>query len=135
MSERSPGRRRPYNPYREPDDDDQVLVFRDVPPIEWETTPRALDPNSWEAGLEAARRRSAELSRMPYKDYLRTEEWKRLRVLVVARAGNQCERCGKTGRRTNVHHLTYERRGFEMLSDLILLCEPCHEAEHGIVAS
>lgn len=29
-----------------------------------------------------------------------------------------------------VHHLTYERVGYEMLFDLISVCDPCHEQLH-----
>lgn len=133
MSERNPRRVPPYSPTREYDDNTGVLVFRDVPEEDWLTTPTRLDPGAWAEGIEAEQRRTRELERMHYKkDYLQSPEWKRLRVLVIGRAGGQCERCRRRAGEWNVHHLTYERRGHELLEDLILLCRRCHRAEHGL---
>lgn len=33
-----------------------------------------------------------------------------------------------------VHHLTYERLGKETFSDLVVICDECHERLHGFVA-
>lgn len=131
MSERNPPRLPPYNPHREYDPVVNVLVFRDVPEEDWLTQPRALDPGSWAAGLHEAQQRSKQLADMPYQDYLQSDEWSRLRALVIGRAGGACERCRRTAGEWNVHHLTYERRGHENLEDLILLCRRCHAIEHG----
>ncbi len=127
MSERNPRRRPPYSPTREYDDNAGVLVFRDVPEEDWLTTPKRLDVGTVMA-------RSAELKRMPYKDYLKSDEWRRLRLMVLRRAGGRCERCGKNNGEWNVHHLTYDRRGNELLSDLVLLCKRCHDVAHGIAS-
>lgn len=120
----------PYNPERE-EHNEHVLVFYDVPPIEWATTPQKLGDvmvsSIWDASA-----RSDELHRMPYEDYLRTDEWKAMRRRIIVRAEFRCEWCGKHDQKWNVHHLTYERRGFERLEDLALLCEPCHKTHHGI---
>ncbi len=132
MSERNPPRIPPYSPTREYDPHVNVLVFRDVPEEDWLTAPRPLDPGAWATGMHAAQQRTQLLSDMPYQDYLRSDEWRRLRVLVIDRAGGRCERCRCTAGEWNVHHLTYERRGHELLEDLVLLCRPCHEAAHGI---
>lgn len=77
--------------------------------------------------------RNAELHRMPYRAYLASPEWKEVRRLAVRRRGYRCEHCGRLRRSIdlNVHHLTYERRGYEQLEDLLVLCEPCHAREHG----
>jgi 5-methylcytosine-specific restriction endonuclease McrA len=125
----------PYNPDREFRASTGVLVFHDVPEDEWLTAPRSLDPSAWVDSIAGSQARTEKLRRMPYQDYLQTEEWRRLRSLVIGRAGGSCERCRKTAGEWNVHHLTYDRRGHEDLTDLILLCRPCHQAVHGIVDS
>jgi hypothetical protein len=132
MSERNPPRLPSYSPHREYDSHVRVLVFRDVPEDDWLTAPRALDPGAWAAGIHEAQQRTHQLAGMPYRDYLQSDEWRRLRSLVIDRAAGRCERCRKTADEWNVHHLTYERRGHELLEDLVLLCRPCHMAEHGI---
>ena len=57
-----------------------------------------------------------------------------IKRLAHDRAGGRCERCGRSGHRRNwelhVHHLTYERRGKELLSDVVVLCLNCHAEEH-----
>lgn len=68
---------------------------------------------------------------MPYREYLETPWWQELRRSKVRAAGFRCEWCGGGRRRLDVHHLTYERRGYELWEDLIVLCRACHEAEHG----
>lgn len=65
-----------------------------------------------------------------YKDYLDSDEWKKLRTRVRRRARGWCERC-KVGPRADVHHLTYERLGNERLDDLVAVCRECHEHLHG----
>jgi hypothetical protein len=42
-----------------------------------------------------------------------------------------CERC-KIAPATEVHHLTYERRGREKPADLMALCADCHRILHGL---
>ena len=46
-------------------------------------------------------------------------------------AGYRCEQCGARDR-LDVHHLTYDRfGGDERMSDLRVLCRPCHNKAHG----
>lgn len=104
----------------------------DVPPAEWKSFPKpmgwALDDLMADLPTESAkadRRRS-----MPYKEYLASEEWAVISRLVRRRDQNRCQLCGATNTVLDIHHLTYERRGFEELRDLITLCHPCHFAEH-----
>jgi hypothetical protein len=70
-----------------------------------------------------------ELATMPYADYLCTEHWQQRRRIVLRYKPN-CERCLRPA--TDVHHITYERRGREKPSDLMALCRDCHRAVHGI---
>lgn len=75
--------------------------------------------------------RAHQLRTMPYKEYLKTPEWQKRRKAKLKEAKHRCQLCNDGGT-LNVHHRTYENRGNEPLSDLIVLCEPCHERFHGI---
>lgn len=69
--------------------------------------------------------------RVDYHAYMHSAAWKRKRQAVHERSGRTCERCGASGRRLEVHHKTYARLGHERMSDLIDLCEDCHDYVHG----
>jgi 5-methylcytosine-specific restriction endonuclease McrA len=71
-----------------------------------------------------------ELSRLPYWEYLQTPHWKTTKARALLRAGGICKRCHATGKRLDVHHLSYDRLGREAESDLKVLCSECHAAEH-----
>lgn len=73
--------------------------------------------------------RLEELRRMPYQDYLRTPEWLETREWKLKRAGFRCQACNVNGH-LQVHHRTYENRGNERDSDLIVLCSDCHSIFH-----
>jgi hypothetical protein len=74
--------------------------------------------------------RVLKLRRMPYQEYLQTDHWKAKRAEALAVAEYRCQVCnGMDG--ITVHHRTYERRGEELLSDLIALCKSCHGLFHG----
>lgn len=68
-----------------------------------------------------------------YQLYIRSPEWEAKRQQALARAGRRCAGCGSDGSedRLEVHHLTYERLGYEQLTDLMVLCSLCHAHEHG----
>jgi hypothetical protein len=68
--------------------------------------------------------------RMPYTDYLTTPHWLRTRDAAVSAAGHRCEECKTYHRVLDAHHLTYERRGQELPTDLRVLCRDCHERVH-----
>lgn len=66
---------------------------------------------------------------MSYQDYLQSEHWKKLSAETKRLAGNRCQVCnGK--KRLEAHHRTYERIGFELPGDLIVLCYKCHGIFH-----
>ncbi len=73
---------------------------------------------------------------MPYKTYLRSARWQRIRQRRLERDGNRCRTCHAT-QRLQVHHASYVWRGkwwvigewLEML-DTITLCDKCHMAIH-----
>lgn len=74
-----------------------------------------------------------EMSELPYRQYLLTPHWKTTKARALLRAGGMCKRCYATDRRLDVHHLSYLRLGREAESDLMVLCDKCHAAEHGKV--
>lgn len=69
---------------------------------------------------------------MPYRDFLKTGYWRQLRERVLSRDHRRCTSCGvgEPDAVLNVHHKTYDRRGYERLTDLITLCRYCHHAWH-----
>lgn len=66
-----------------------------------------------------------------YREYLRSDKWRRKREKVMERARGRCEVC-RINRATQVHHKTYERVYREPMSDLVAICESCHLDEHGL---
>lgn len=70
------------------------------------------------------------LRTMPYSEYLQTPHWQERRTRSLKKAGFRCQVCNAYGVRLNVHHRTYERRGYEFDTDLIVLCQECHGIFH-----
>jgi 5-methylcytosine-specific restriction endonuclease McrA len=64
-----------------------------------------------------------------YNAYLSSVAWATLRARIMDRDNNACCMCDEPA--DHVHHLTYERVGYENDEDLIAICRVCHEAEHG----
>ena len=65
-----------------------------------------------------------------YKKYLESDEWKDKKRLSIKRDNGTCQGC-LTATALEVHHLTYERIGDELLTDLVSLCSFCHNQIHG----
>ncbi len=64
-----------------------------------------------------------------YREYLQSEHWKELSAETKRLAGERCQVCNSESK-LHVHHRTYERKGRELQSDVIALCENCHELFH-----
>lgn len=64
----------------------------------------------------------------PYAEYLSSPEWRWRRMVVMVLARGLCWDC--LGRADQVHHLTYKRRGRELLADLVPVCDKCHDGRH-----
>jgi hypothetical protein len=62
--------------------------------------------------------------------YLKSDDWKRKRAVVLKRDRYRCVHCG--ARATQVHHKKYARRniGREPIEWLVSVCKPCHERQH-----
>lgn len=84
----------------------------------------------WEAMKAEQAAYLEELRTMPYTQYLQTEHWQKVRKSALGRARYKCQLC-KMGGELNVHHNTYENRGQEENSDVIVLCRNCHAHFHG----
>lgn len=67
------------------------------------------------------------------EEYLSSDHWLATAKDARARAGQQCQDCGKKTR-LDVHHLTYARLGEELDADLMALCRTCHRARHAPLA-
>jgi uncharacterized membrane protein len=63
-------------------------------------------------------------------DYLRSEEWKRKRYVVMKRDNWRCVFCGS--RATEVHHERYAKHniGKEPIEWLVSVCKSCHDKQH-----
>jgi restriction endonuclease Mrr len=74
--------------------------------------------------------RVAELRAMPYREYLRTPEWRKTRAAALHRANHQCAIDPAHTDKLQVHHRTYDHLGAELEGDLLVLCEECHRVHH-----
>ena len=70
------------------------------------------------------------LRRMPYEIFLQTDYWKIIKQRVLWESC-KCSQCG-SWKNLQIHHKTYEHRGYEHLhlEDLQVLCKDCHELVH-----
>jgi 5-methylcytosine-specific restriction endonuclease McrA len=77
-----------------------------------------------------------------YENYLETQHWQALRKQKLEKqrgdlGHNCCEKCGERPQVTtreaalHLHHITYERLGEERFEDVMIVCRPCHDKEHG----
>ncbi len=64
-----------------------------------------------------------------YREYLKSTQWKLVRNKIIARQSGLCEGC-RDQRISQVHHKTYDRVGYELLIDLVGLCDDCHKTAH-----
>ena len=64
-----------------------------------------------------------------YKVYLTSPVWRSTASRIKARDGHRCRLCNSPDC-LQVHHRTYERVGKEEDTDLVTLCDECHELFH-----
>ena len=72
---------------------------------------------------------------MPYKAFLKTDYWRKVREAKFAQAGRKCQVCGCTDG-LEVHHRHYRHRGRELhhLECLMVLCRKHHQLVHDTAA-
>ena len=68
-----------------------------------------------------------------YAEYLRSVAWARRRQWLFRMREFRCAICGirYPARLLEAHHKTYVRLGNERVSDLAVVCRPCHARIHG----
>lgn len=69
------------------------------------------------------------LRNLPYSDYLRSDYWRRVRWIVFNDSDLRCRVCNSIGP-LQAHHRDYSSIGKERLSDLLCLCDACHQIFH-----
>ena len=69
------------------------------------------------------------LSQSQYSEYIHSEQWRIKRLDALRRAGFCCQLC-RSRINLHVHHNTYSRLGEELPSDLVVLCQICHDTFH-----
>lgn len=74
--------------------------------------------------------RLQELGFASYASYLRSPHWVSFRARWYRRMGKPpCSRCHKPAA-LELHHRTYNRLGYERVSDVVGLCRSCHAKTH-----
>jgi Mrr N-terminal domain len=96
----------------------------------WKLTGSALTATAKPGREAVGAERLAELRAMPYRQYLRTPEWRQTKAAALLRAGDCCSLDAKHTGGLEVHHNTYERLGAELTTDLVVLCHSCHQLYH-----
>ena len=71
-----------------------------------------------------------EKRKLQYKKYLKSDDWKRKRYVVLKRDNWTCQECGVPA--TQVHHKKYAKYqiGKEPIKWLVSLCAECHKKKH-----
>ena len=64
-----------------------------------------------------------------YQEYLRSEQWRAKRQMIIKREKNICQGCHNNPIE-EVHHATYSNIGDELLFQLVGLCSDCHRRTH-----
>jgi hypothetical protein len=92
------------------------------------------DADAEQRAAERERKREVEAQEWweQYERHLRSDAWHKRRRKVIERCNRICEGCRELPV-AEVHHLTYDHLGAELLFELVGLCVECHEIAHGEV--
>lgn len=78
---------------------------------------------------------SLKLPRREYHRYLSSPKWQEVRRRFwQSKLPKCCYVCSIKNVPFDLHHKTYRRLGRERLTDLVLLCRPCHEQVHALAS-
>ncbi|MBF0345719.1 MAG: HNH endonuclease [Nitrospirae bacterium] len=67
-----------------------------------------------------------------YYEYLKSPEWKALRLQALQRANFKCQRCASTNNLQG-HHVRYPKvYRNDHIDNIMIVCRQCHEKKHGI---
>ena len=64
-----------------------------------------------------------------YEEHMNSKEWQKKRETVLMFWNYSCSIC-HSSINLHVHHRTYDRLGSELITDLLVLCEECHDLYH-----
>ena len=67
------------------------------------------------------------------KAYLKSAQWKALRLATLKRDHYTCQQCGIYNVPLDVHHIHYNNLGNEPLEDLVCVCRSCHQEIHNLL--
>lgn len=72
------------------------------------------------------------LKALPYREFLKTDYWRSVKITVYTRRGRACSKCNAKHGIVDLHHRSYAHHGEELkyLDDLIVLCRKCHKYAH-----
>lgn len=65
-----------------------------------------------------------------YQEYLKSDEWNKIKQNVLEKANFKCEYCGNDA--YAVHHIKYPKDKKEIFDNLVAVCRRCHSLNHGI---
>lgn len=101
----------------------------------YSSTAKTQKKRSFKKKKKAAKRKKPALQAMPYRDYLKTAYWQKVREAKFAQVGRKCQVCGCV-ESLEVHHRHYKHRGRELhhLGCLMVLCRKHHQMVHDKVA-
>lgn len=74
------------------------------------------------------------MKRLTYGEQLAHPLWQKRRLEMLSAAGFKCQHCSDTESTLHVHHRKYRSGALAWEyedHELVVLCETCHEAEHG----
>ena len=61
--------------------------------------------------------------------YMKSSKWFKIRKKVLKRDSYMCQAC-MSKNNLDVHHITYEYTGEEVLENLVAICRDCHSELH-----
>ena len=64
-----------------------------------------------------------------YEEYMDSDAWQKKREMVLMFWNHSCSIC-HSSINLHIHHRTYDRLGGELITDLLVLCEECHDLYH-----
>lgn len=66
--------------------------------------------------------------------YLKSEQWKTVRLEALAREKGKCQLCDEESVFNDAHHIWYPANIYHTTADLlVILCRPCHDFTHIMV--
>jgi len=105
----------------------------EVKEISWVTpAPNEIHSQKGRGVVRRVRKQIMTARQEEYREYLKTDYWKKVSLEVKARANFRCQVCNSPNQ-LNAHHRTYANKGNELehLDDLTCLCKQCHSLYHG----